>query len=433
MGGTTDQISLEDSNFFRYPPHIVGIIIAANILPVIGLLFFGWGLIEILVVYWFEGVVALVVLVVKGLSAELIETDLPHPRSEPQLRTRPGSIQFGPLEFNIRNCSHAGAAIMFLSSLLAVGILLFYPASPLLYSSSETVWSTAVVATTLALTHILTAGVYFRQQRHQLVTPKQISGSALRVAGIVIGSVVLLWMGGATADESEIQTLPAFVAYLLVVGKTGLVILFQCRDRDRFIHNNNNHTTFTNNNSSQDGLDSLVGIDTTTLPEISAPAAIPQHVIKPDARRLIVFSPVIGVFISGAQLVFLLIALVIFVFGDPVFALVPFVAALIIGSITTFAYVISRHATIEYHFYNDQLVCYDSLVEKSVWKLSYEVMLDVDIKRGVSGRVAGHGHIVVETETGPPARLLYLSEYEDAAGYLRRQINNRAKTRQAPD
>ncbi|QCS41442.1 DUF6498-containing protein [Natrinema versiforme] len=186
------MVSGDTNGFFAFPLWVAGAIVIANLLPLIGLAGFQWGVTELVLVYWVEAVIGTIVGILKLVPVRLVDVPLPHPRSKPLLKARHGTLRVGPLTGYVRNASVIGAHSMFLFVFFSSGLALFIPASPLYYVSHETVESVAIVAGILAGTHLLTAKIYFDEQQYDRAPAKQAFQSWFRTGVGVTGLVVLL-------------------------------------------------------------------------------------------------------------------------------------------------------------------------------------------------------------------------------------------------
>ncbi|SEQ97015.1 DUF6498-containing protein [Natrinema salaciae] len=416
--------SEEKTVFFAFPLRVVCAVMIANLLPLIGLAGFQWGLTELLVVYWAEAVIGTVVGMIQTFPTRLVDVPLPHPRSEPLLKVRHGALSVGPLTGYVRNASVIGAQSMFLFVFFSSALALFVPASPLYYSSHETIETVVIVAGVLAGTHLLTAKVYFDEQRYERAPAKQAFQSWFRTGAGVTGLVVLLWLRDGSGAGSVLAAWPVGLSYILIVGKIAMTLFFRCRDRDRFELPEYDVSPFEDQSGGGDPF-RTAGVTAVTLPRVERPATQPRATARPSIWRILGLSPILGLFMSrtGDAIVFLLFAIFTIVADVPlVLTLIVLTIALVFAVVPVLVFTLPRHATLTYEFYGDQLVCYDHWLEEPVWQLASEDIRAVSHERGIDAWIGGYGTVVIETDDGPPARLSYLRDYDKVTDRLERVI-----------
>lgn len=425
--------SKERIDFFAFPLWVVCAVVIANLLPLIGVAGFQWGVTELLVVYWVEAVIGTVVGMIQTFPSRLVDVPLPHPRSKPLLKVRHGALSVGPLTGYVRNASVIGGQSMFLFVFFSSALALFVPASPLYYSSHETIESVVVVAGVLAGTHLLTAKVYFDEQRYERAPAKQAFQSWFRTGAGVTGLVVLLWLRDGSGAGSVLAAWPVGLSYILVVGKIAMTLFFRCRDRGRFELPEYDVTPFEDRSDDGDRF-KTAGVTATVLPRVERPTTQPQATARPRIWRILGLSPILGLFISrtGEAIVFIIFAIFTVVADVPlILTLISLTIALVFAVVPVLVFTLPRHATLTYEFYDDQLVCHDHWLEEPVWQLAYEDITAVSLERGLDARIGGYGTVVIETDVGPPARLSYLRGYDEVIDRLERIVE--AESGQYPE
>lgn len=419
-----------EESFWVYSPKTVGIVTAANLLPLVGLVGFGWGVTEILVVYWVEAVIAVLVGLVKTFPARLVGFPKPDPRSRPSIRTRPGTVDVGNGRVTgyVRNIPYIGGQpILLLFLIIPMGALVIAD-SPLYYSARGTAESVAVAAGLLAGTHLLTAHVYFEEKRYDRTVPELSDRSGFAIGVGVTTLVAVLLAVDVYVAQPALEVWPPVLSYGLVGGKIGLDILFRCRDRDLLEPLEDGVDPF---EFQADTVEALLlrtpGMKAAELPRVDRPARRPHTTVRPNRWRLLRASPVLGLLVSGHPALLVLLGLGIYFVAAGFSLVLPLlifctVAVFAVGPVV--ASVLPRHATLAYEFYDDQLVCYDRWLDEPVWNLPYADVTGVSVERGLDARIGGYGTVVVETADDRTARLSYLRDYRAIADRLKRVVDD---------
>ncbi|WP_226005221.1 hypothetical protein [Natrinema salinisoli] len=203
-----------------------------------------------------------------------------------------------------------------------------------------------------------------------------------------------------------------------------MTLLFRCHDRNRFEVTEHDVNPFEDQTGG--GLDfQAVGVTATTLPRVERPTRQPQATVRHSIWRILGVSPILGLLISrtGEAIFFLIFALFTLVVDvQLILPLISFTTALVFAVVPVLVFILPRHATLVYEFYDEQLVCHDHWLEEPVWRLAYEDMTGVSLERGIDAWIGGYGTVVIETDDGPPARLSYLRDYDEVTDRLERVI-----------
>lgn len=389
------------------------LLVLANSLPVVGLAVFGWGLLELLVVYCLEAVFALVFGAIRVCSAQLVAAPVSNPRHKPTLSSRHGKLQLGPLSVYLRSLSRVGALLLWAVFLLFPVLVLVHPSSAFHYPvTAPTRDSVVLVAGALAFVHVLITKNHFDQKRDQELPPTASARSAAWLPLAVVGLVGVLFLREQNTAQPLLVTWPEPASYAIVGAKL-LIATAAWQYRGRLIKQIDDDTDLYDLPPNL-----LETLQVTTLPSVERPQTAPKTTASPGVRRLVGNAPVHGLAVSntGAELVFVGFAVIAVVLLQSVRLLALNLGILaVIGVVTATVYVIPRHATVQYELYDDRIVCYDWWQAEPVWALDYDAITDVSQEQGIAGRVGGYGTVVLETDEEPSARLLHLPAYEAVA------------------
>lgn len=414
----------------------VGLVAVANLLPLLGLGYLEWGVIELLVVYWVEAFIGTLLGLAQMVPARLVRVPVTDPRREPVLQARHGTVSAGGLVSGyVRTLPIVvRTAIVFAVLWSVPAVALVAPGSPLYYASSDTLASVAVVAGTLAGTHVLTTWHYVREQRYEDAGP--VGGAGLATCLGVFGLAGVLLLTAEASLVSEIGALPVGLAYVTVGGKVALSLRFQCRQGGRFERLGGDADPFdVQTTTTSVGPVRLPGSAIAELPRVEDTATAPQTTVRPSRSSVLRASPILGIGdsrVGEAPIVYLALATLFAVAGvDPVLTVLT--AGLAGASAVLPALVIHlpRHASVAYGFHDDRLVCRDRWTSEPVWSLSYDDIESVDVERGIAGRVGDYGTVVVETADDRPARLRFLRRHGDVTKRLEAAVRNARRTASA--
>lgn len=412
MLGRTDD-------FWAHSRPVVLLITIANLLPLLGLFVFDWGITNLLVVYWLEGGVAVVVGFVKTGPARLVTLPLPDSRREPSIQIKRGSVTVSGLRFYARN----GPLLMLLLATfgvwLATGLLAFYRStSPFAYSTT-TLPTVVTVASLLSLSHLITVQSYFNDQRYRRTPPTETAGPPLAYV-FGIASLVLL-LADLTDHPLNLSWLTSFPV-VIVTGKTVLELLTRCRNRSRFEQISTDTDPFTVERSFRQRMSPKQL--TAELPSVSRPNTWPQLTVRPTRLGIFAASPFVGlehrVFGTWFGLLFAFTTVIVILGGSWSFALILGGIALVGLILCGLLILYPRNATLEYELYDDQLVCYDRWLQEPQWKLPYAEIERVSITRSRVGQRLGYSTVIIETNDGMSARLSYVSDWEEVITHLER-------------
>ncbi|WP_408960630.1 DUF6498-containing protein [Natrinema sp. 74] len=408
----------------------VSTILIMNLLPLVGLIGFGWGVTELLIVYWAEAVIATLIGMVQTFPARLVSAPISDPRSKPVIRARHGTVSIGSERIigYVRNIPIIGGKSIFLFFWAGPMLALFVPASPVSYSSYETAESVVVIAGLLAGTHLLTAKAYFDEKRYDRVVAETAARSGVTTGAGVTGLVVVLLAVDSSTTGSVLAAWPLVLSSVIVGVKTGMELVFRCRNRDRVECPEDGIDPFEFQPDTADVLFLRTsGMKAAELPRVKRPTTWPQTTSRPRLLRLLRASPLLGLGTSrdGAEIVFIGLGILFGIVDLPlVFPLTMFGIAIVTAVIPVLFFVLPRHATLEYEFYDDRLVCHDYWLDEPVWNLLYDEMTAVSVERGLGAKVGGYGTVVIETTDNRPARLSYLEDYQEVVDYLKQRIDN---------
>lgn len=413
------QMVSRTDDFWAYSRPVVVLIAIANLLPLLGLLAFGWDMIDLLVVYWLEGGVAIIVGFVKTGPARLVTLPLPDSQHKPSIQIKRGSINIGGLPFYARN----GPLLVFLLAALGVwlvtGVLAFYRAtSPFAYSTT-TLPTVVTVAGLLAVSHLITIRPYFDERRYRRTTPPETAAPSLAyVFGVASLVVVLADLTDHPLNLSWLMSFPIAI----VTGKIVLELLTRCRNRFRFEQISTDTDPFTLDRSFRQRISPKQL--TAELPSVSRPDTWPQLTVQPTRLGIIVESPFVGlenrVFGTWFGLLFAFAIAIVILGGSWSFALI--LGGTAWGGLTLCGLAISypRNATLEYEFYDDRLVCYDRWLQQPQWELPYAEIDQVSSTHSRVGQLVGYSTVSIGTSDGMPAKLPYLSDGEEVVARLGR-------------
>lgn len=407
--------------FWAFNRSIVLLIAIVNLLPLLGLFAFNWDMTDLLMVYWLEGGVAVGVGFVKTGPARLVTLPLPDSRRELTMQIKRGSITVCGFPFYARNGPLLGFLMAALGVWLVTGLLAFYrSASPFSYSTT-TLLSVVTVASFLCLLHLITARPYFDERRYRWTTPTATVGPPLAYVFGIASLVVM--MADLTDHPLNLSWLASFPV-AIAIGKTILELLTRCRNRARFEQISTDSDIFSFERSFRQQMSPKQL--TAELPSVSRPETWPQLTVRPSRLGIIVTSPFVGLrhhaFGTWFGFLFVCATATVILGGSWSFALI--LGSIALGGLIVCGLVISypQNATLEYEFYDDQLVCYDRWLQEPQWKLPYAEIEQVSITRSRIGHRLGYSTVSIETSDDMPAKLPYLSDGEEVVVRLERIV-----------
>lgn len=427
---TQSTMARQTDGLWGYSRITVIFIVIANSLPFLGLLIFKWGVTELLMVYWLETGVATLIGIMKTIPAKLISIPLPDPRSKPLLKARRGTVSVGNRLITCygRNVPLVvGRSIIFLLWIV-LGLALFILASPLHYMTYGTVESVVIVASLLALTHVLTARSYFAEKRYNQVSALTAGGFSLQLVLGVFGLIAVLFTWHWSPYGPILNIWPEALSYVIIVGKVGGELFLRCRNPDRFKRLDEDTDPFDFETSATDVL--LLrepGIKVAELPRVERPDTWPRAIVYPSRRSIVRASPLLGTRESRDATPHIFFAFtILFVVADVqvILPLATLSLAIVFAVAPVLLYTLPRHATLKYECYDNQLICHDYWLDEPVWDLSYDDIEAVSVERGIAARVGGYATVVLKTTDGEPAQLRFLRDYEDVVEYLEHSVRD---------
>ncbi|MDQ2054681.1 DUF6498-containing protein [Halobellus sp. H-GB7] len=352
-------------------------LLGANLLPLVGVVAWGWDLTALLVAYWTEAFSTVVLAAVKALFAERGSPGIPG-QIEPLhgLREKRGGWQFRPTwpPLYPRN-------LPFALSILGFWLVTVVPLSVLYWFSADL---------TLVLTLDLALGIgalviaqgsdfvfeYIGNGEYADVSAQEIVRTPAQLSLVVV-SVGLL--AAAESRASGLLILALVVAakttvsmYQFYVEHVGTPIL---RLRERLFDD---------------------GTDSEPPPELDLPNADVSGRVTADARAVLLGS--VGAIAFGfvnrvgfLTLVFLVLAIVA---GDFLWLAVALLAVLVLASARVLSYFL-RYGTVEYQRRGDDLVAYDTALEAPQWIASVDSGADFAVRNAIADRLLGTGTLTI--------------------------------------
>lgn len=406
-------------DFWAYSRPIVIYIAIVNLLPLLGLFVFGWDVTDLLVVYWLEGGVALIVGFVETGPARLVTLPVPNSKRKPSIQTKRGSINISGIPFYVRNGPLLTLLLAAFGVWLVTGVLTFYRSTYPFEYSMTTLPTVGTVAGLLAVSHLITVRSYFDERRYRQVSPAETAAPPLAYV-FGIASLILL-LADLTDHPLNISWLTAYPV-TIATGKVFLELLVRCRNRDRFEQISSDTDPFTIERSFRQRMSPKQL--TTELHSISRPNTWPQLTVHPSRLGIITASPFVGlehrVFGTWFGLLFAFATVIVILGGSWSFALTLGGIAFIGLTLCGLAISYPRNVTLNYEFYDDQLVCYDRWLQEPQWKLAYAEIEQISITQSRVGQFVGYSTVFIETSDGMPARLPYLPDDQEVVNHLKR-------------
>ncbi|AGB17676.1 hypothetical protein Halru_3110 [Halovivax ruber XH-70] len=400
---------------------VVGLL-CLNLFPLFGTGALGWGVNELIVLYWIEWFVVIAVGAVRAWPARLVTYPIPEQRREPSVRVRRGTLDIAGRSVLARNVPSIVAQLLgFLAFWTVTGAALLWSASPLSHPWWELHAGVVVTAGLLALGHGLLARAYFRTNQFERESPESAAAaSSAYTVGILVlvGLVVSVSLSGSASDPA-----PLAVLYAIVGGKLALVALVHTR-RWRWFRRTTEtpieyEQAFFAGLSRQGGLTEIGAV-----PSVPHPGATPQTTVRPSISSIVAASPfrgLLGIHASLSVFVSTGFALLFVVDGRPIASTGSLTVGFLLVTLPALIVSLPRHGSLEYECYDDQLVCYDRWLGEPVWQLPYDTIESVSVDRGFAARIAGYGTVRVETLDDRLAELAYLREYRGVADAIQRR------------
>jgi hypothetical protein len=329
---------------------VVGLpaVVAANLLPLVGVIAWGWNLGSLLVLYWLEGAATVLLAALKSLFAERGSTGMPS-RVEPlhELRAKRGGwrIREGWPPVYPRNVPIA-------ASILGVWVVTVLPLSALYWLSVDlSVPVSAGLALgvgALVFSHAAAFVVdYIRAAEYREVSAAELAGTPALLA------VVVLFVGVVSFDADRSGALAVLV--VVVLGKTAASAY-----------------RFSTDHLRDDGgwLDGWLPDNERSAPppELDGPEAPVSARVTVDARSVLAGSVgAIGYGFANRLGLGVVAAFVLSLFvGELWLSALAAVPIAIVVTARVLSYYL-RYGTIEYQRRGDALVAYDTLLGEPQW------------------------------------------------------------------
>lgn len=399
-------------------------VLLANLVPAVGVVVLDWAFSMVLLVYWFEWGVVLLVMALQACRAELLSVFKASSNSESRPGTRykhliclrRGTFSIGPLSCYYRNIPDISKiTFLGLGVWTVVGVGWLYLDWLTVPNRTVGTLSVAVAVVALAGTQTLTTAVYFIEQQYRDCGPTIVlSTSAAYTLGALAVAIPFL-VGTLSMEAVGKLGLLAFVG-----GKTGAELLVRRRKQaTRHI----NADPFDYDPGRRELLSGTRPV--ASLPPVSAPDAAPITVLRPDRLTLFVHSPIRGVtdWVFGIHLATLTAFFGVLAAASPVFFelswpvavgffLLAVVLWVVLSTLVGLVHLFGRYGSIEYQFYDDQLVCYDRVLSTAQWSLSYDEIEDWTLNQRFTDRLLSTATIHIEAAGDETTRLVALPEPE---------------------
>ena len=352
-------------------------LLGANLLPLVGVVAWGWDLTALLAAYWAEAFSTVVLAAMKALFAERGSPGIPG-QIEPlhELREKRGGWRFRTTwpPLYPRNLPFALSILGFwLVTVVPLSVGYWFVADLRLVLSLDLALGIGALVVTQGSDFVfeyIGNEEYAEASAQEIVrTPAQLS---LVVVSVGLLAAVDSRAGGLLILSLVVVTKTTVSMYQFYAEHVGTPI-FQLRDR-------------------------LLGDepDSEPPPELDLPNAEVSGRVTVDARSVLLGSVGAVVFGFVNRIGFLTLLFLVFavVAGDLLWLAIALLAVLVLASARVLSYFL-RYGTVEYQRRGDELVAYDTALEAPQWIAAVDSGADFAVRNAIADRLLGTGTLTI--------------------------------------
>ena len=396
------------------------LVVGANGVVALVAVALGWGLREILVVYWLEAAVVTPLAVLRVATARQVELPTAGERYSVALDGRYGSVSLWSIPVRPRNTRYAAGLTLFWLVWLGGGLFTLGQVTSPAVEPAIVGATAGLVPLHLVETRRVLAGGYESRTPSECV-------HALTMNMFVVTTGVFLVAGDVQIPEPVVLALTAVSAKTaLELSSRGYVWPRPTRQVEQ------DPSTFVPERSFAEAFSpfSRAPRFVATPERVAAPETAPRAVVRPSLLGLVARMPSQGArTVHGARALGGLVAAfaiqvlwIVLSPGDWRVALLLMLAAVVVlGGIVTLSGLsrtVPRHGTVEFRFHGEQLVCHDRVADEPQWTLPYEDIESVTQCRRLTDRLVSTGTVRIETGDRASTELLAVRNPEPVCDAL---------------